>query len=146
MRDCCRLSLIQTIDTGGVCMKATVSVLGVSLFWIAFVLPASLILCVAGGCTSVSTEPGKSVNAADIPNAPGELTAGECADASTEPGKSVNPADMPKTPDDNIVETRFVPNPYTDDVIQLKQKMRDLNEQQSQCDRDKKGGEVDKNQ
>lgn len=127
-------------------MKATVSVLGVSLFLIVFILLAGLILCTAGGCAGVSTEPGKSTNTADIPNAPGELTAGECADASTEPGKSVNPADMPKTPDDNIVEPRFVPNPYTDDVIQLKQEMRDSEEQQSQCDRDKKGGEVDKNQ
>jgi len=77
-------------------MKATVSILDVSLFLIAFILLAGLFLFTAGGCAGVSTEPGKSVNPADIPNAPGE----------------------------NTVEPRFAPNPYTDDVIQLKQRMR----------------------
>lgn len=77
-------------------MKETVSILDISLFLIAFILLAGLFLFTAGGCAGVSTEPGKSVNPADIPNAPGE----------------------------NTVEPRFAPNPYTDDVIQLKQKMR----------------------
>lgn len=99
-------------------MKVTVSILDISLFLIAFILLAGLFLFTSGGCAGVSTEPGKSVNPADIPKAPGA----------------------------NTVEPRFAPNPYTDDVIQLKQKMRDSEDKQPQCDRDKKGGEVDKNQ
>ncbi len=106
-------------------MKATFSVLDITLSLNAFILPACLILCAAGGCTGVSTEPGKSINTADIPNAPVGLTAGGSAEVSTEPGKTVNPADMPKSHSDTTVEPRFAPNPYTDDVVKRKQKMRD---------------------
>ncbi|MBI5308317.1 MAG: hypothetical protein HZB37_08335 [Planctomycetes bacterium] len=106
-------------------MKATVSVLGITLSLNAFILPVCLTLYAAGGCTGVSTEPVKSINTVGIPNTPVELTAGGSAEVSTEPGKSVNPADLSNAHSEITVEPRFAPNPYTDDVIKLKQKMRD---------------------
>ncbi len=106
-------------------MKAVFSVLDITLSLSVFILPACLILCAVGGCKSVSTEPVKSTNTADIPNDSGGFTAGGVAGVSTEPGTSVNPADLPKAQTETTTEPRFVPNPYTDDVIKLKQKMRD---------------------
>lgn len=101
------------------------SVLDVTLSLNAFILTACLILCTVGGCKSVSTEPVKSTNTADIPNDSGGFTAGGGAGVSTEPGTSVNPAGLPNAQSETTTEPRFVPNPYTDDVIKLKQKMRD---------------------
>lgn len=106
-------------------MKAVFSVLDVTLSLNAFILMACLILCAVGGCKSVSTESVKSTNTVDVPNVSGWFTSGGGAGVSTEPGIAVDPADLPKAQSETTTEPRFVPNPYTDDVIKHKQKMRD---------------------
>ncbi len=106
-------------------MKAEFSVLDITLSLNACILTACLILCAVGGCKSVSTEPVKSANMADVPTAASGFAAGGGAGVSTEPGIAVKPADLPKSQTETTTEPRFVPNPYTDDVIKLKQKMRD---------------------
>lgn len=107
-------------------MKAVFSALDVTLSLNLFILPACLILCAAGGCKSVSTEPVKSRDTADILDDSGGFTAGGGAGVFTELGITVNPADLPNAQSETTTEPRFVPNPYTDDVIKLKQKMRDV--------------------
>lgn len=106
-------------------MKEAFSIFDITLSLNVFILSACLILCAVGGCKSVSTEPVKSTNTVDVPNLSGGITSGGGAGVSTEPGIAVNPGDLPKAQTGITSEPRFVPNPYTDDVIKLKQKMRD---------------------
>ena len=106
-------------------MKEAFSVFDITLSLKAFILPVCLMLCAVGGCKSVSTEPLKSTNTADTSNASGGFSAGGGAGVSTEPGIAINPADLPNAQSAITTEPRFAPNPYTDDVIKLKQKMRD---------------------
>lgn len=108
----------------------------------AFILPVCLILCAVGGCKSVSTEPIKPANTADASTASGVFPAGGGAGGSAKPGITVNPADLPNTQSKNTTEPQCVPNPYTDDVIKLRQKMHNLDHREPLYCRDKKGGDI----
>jgi hypothetical protein len=83
-----------------------------------FILLAGLTSCMAGGCGGESTEAGRSVNPAEVRESSGE---------------------KPEKP-------RSAPNPYTDDVIQMKKKMQSSEDPQPKADTDGKGGEVDKSE
>jgi hypothetical protein len=72
--------------------------------------------------------------------------AGGCSGGSTEAGKSVNPDEVREIPDEKPVKARSGPNPYTDDVIQMKKKMQNSETPQSKADADEKGAEVDKSE
>lgn len=72
--------------------------------------------------------------------------AGGCGGGLTEAGKSVNPDEVRELPDEKPVKGRFGPNPYTDDVIQMKKKMQNSETPHPEADADEKGAEVDKSE
>ena len=99
-------------------MSKIYPVLAVSFFLTSFILFAGLTFCMAGGCSG----------------------------GSTEAGKSVNPAEVREIPDEKPVKPRSGPNPYTDDVIQMKKKMQSPETPQPKAHADEKGAEVDKSE
>jgi hypothetical protein len=92
-------------------------VLAFSFFLTSFIMLAGLTYCMADGCSG----------------------------GSTEAGKSVNPAEVHESPDEKPVKPRSGPNPYTDDVIQMK-KMQSPETPQPKGHTGEKGAEVDKSE
>jgi hypothetical protein len=72
--------------------------------------------------------------------------AGGCEGGSTEAGKSINPSEVRESSGEKPEKPRSVPNPYTDDVIQMKKKMQNSQDPQPKADTDGKAGDVDKSE
>jgi hypothetical protein len=93
-------------------------VLAFSFFLTSFIMLAGITFCMADGCSGGSTEAGKSVNPAEVRESPGE--------------KPVKP--------------RSGPNHYSEDIIQMKNKMQSPETPQPKGHTDEKGVEVDKSE